>query len=61
MTVPKGLPEMPSRFSGKLFFCLFLPLKRLKPVLKNAMICLSFGLRLAGMTLLISKKHIRYF
>ena len=61
MIAPKGLPELASRFGGKLFFCLFLPLKRLNPVFKNAMICLSFGLRLAGMTLLISKKHIRYF
>ena len=61
MTVPKLLPELASRFGGKLFFCLFLTLKRLKPVLKNAMTCLSFGLRLAKMTLPISKKHIRYF
>ena len=38
MTVPKGLPELASRFGGKLFFGLFLPLKRLNPVFKNAMI-----------------------
>ena len=38
MAVPKGLPELASRFGGKLFFGLFLPLKRLKPVAGYAMI-----------------------
>ena len=38
MIAPKGLIEPASRFGGKLFFCLFLPLKRLNPVFKNAMI-----------------------
>ena len=38
MTVPKGLPELASCFGGRLFFCLFLPLKRLKPVAGYAMI-----------------------